>query len=121
MRIFDAISEFLNQAQARGRLSANTCRAYQNDLLGFASFLSETKGLSDMAGLSGGLKPSDIRSYLSSLYETHERTSISRRLSAIRSFLRFARMQGWIDKDVGGLVPTPKSRRPLPKFLKIEE
>lgn len=121
MRITEAISEFLNQAASQRKLSANTRRAYQNDLVHFSAFLKDFKKINDVSQLFRGLRPTEIRAYLASLYDSHERTSISRRLSAIRSFLRFLRAEGWIDRDVGGLVPTPKSRRALPRFLKPDE
>src|SRR5690606_20838496 len=54
-------------------------------------------------------------------HATHEKTSLCRKLSAIRGFLRFARGEGWIRRDVGALVAFPKTKKQLPNFLKVEE
>src|SRR6185312_15504492 len=61
------------------------------------------------------------RSYLSELYDSHEKSSLCRRLSAIRSFLKYLRLHGLTERDIGVLVPTPKTKKTLPEFLKIEE
>lgn len=74
-----------------------------------------------LAELSSDLKPLHLRSYLARLHASHERSSLSRRLSAIRSFLRYARQKNWISRDVGALVPAPKTRKSLPRFFGIEE
>lgn len=77
--------------------------------------------MNTLDALSERLEPSHLRSYLSELHDSHERSSICRRLSAIRSFLRFLRSREWLKRDVGRLVPTPKADKKLPRFLKIEE
>ncbi len=69
----------------------------------------------------GGVDASQVRSYLASLYEGHERSSICRRLSAIRTLLKYFKASGWTSRDVGKIVPSPKAEKKLPRFLKIEE
>jgi integrase/recombinase XerC len=115
----DVVEEFFGYLRAQRGASPHTLRAYENDL---AHWLEDLKArdIHTLRTLES-LEPLHVRSYLSHLYDTHERGSICRRLSAIRSFLRFLRHQGWLGRDIGVLVPTPKSNRPLPKFLKIEE
>ncbi len=120
MNLSAAMDAFLDTLKKKERASENTVRAYQIDLLHWQQAL-EKKGLSQVSSLGEGLEPLHLRSYLSGLYETHEKTSICRRLSAIRSFLKFLRTQGWIDRDVGRLIHMPKTQRDLPRFLKIEE
>ena len=48
-------------------------------------------------------------------------TSINRRLSALRSFYRFALARKLVDKDPVHGVTGPKKGRPLPQFLKENE
>lgn len=45
-------------------------------------------------------------------------TSVSRRLSAVRSFYRFALSHGYIDHDPAHAVHNPKTSRPLPQFVR---
>lgn len=91
------------------------------DLLHWTEHLAQAQAMSDTDELSQRLEAADLRSYLASLYDSHERSSLCRRLSAIRSFLKYLRVQGLVRRDVGILVPSPKAETKLPRFLKIEE
>ncbi len=120
LELNQALDRFLEHLQVHRRASAHTLRAYEQDLRHWLNDLGERE-IHGLAGLSSRLRPLHLRSYLATLFETHERTSLCRRLSAIRSFLRYLRAQEWISRDAGVLVPSPKAKKSLPKFLKIEE
>jgi integrase/recombinase XerC len=104
-----AATQFLGHLENQRRYSVHTLRAYQIDL---------DHWLKD---LGSKLKPQQVRSYLSTLFDSHQKSSLCRRLSAIRSFLKFLKSEGLINKDVGVLIPTPKMNKSLPRFFKIEE
>jgi len=55
------------------------------------------------------------------LLQSHQKSSIGRRLSAIRSFLKYARLRKWVPRDIGLWIPSPKISRSLPRYLRIEE
>lgn len=114
MTFLDAMDGFLEYCQTNKKMSPHTLRAYQNDLSGWIQAM-------DLKNLNETLEPAQIRHYLSKMYDSHERSSIARKLSAIRSFLRYLRLQGLIRRDVGALVPSPRTKRALPRFLKIEQ
>jgi integrase/recombinase XerC len=116
----DAVSSFLSHLESQRKLSTHTVRAYGVDLNAWEEDLKH-RGIISLTDLGQRLEPGDLRSFLTKFYDSHERTSICRRLSAIRSFLRFLRTQGWIDRDIGVLVPTPKAKRTLPRFLSVDE
>jgi integrase/recombinase XerC len=124
MTVGEAIGAFLNTlATARGA-SPETLRAYRADLEHWvaASTSGDPEGAdAPLAPWAAQIQAATIRTYLSGLYETHARSSISRRLSAIRSFLKYLRAQGQIDRDIGLLVPSPSVQRPLPRFVSPEE
>ncbi len=63
----------------------------------------------------------ELRAYLSSLYEKHAKSSIARRLAALRSFYRFLFRRGLVVSDIAGRVPLPKVDRRLPRHLSIAE
>jgi integrase/recombinase XerC len=98
----------------------HTLRAYEGDLEGWLKYL-EAEGIVDTSNLKGRLSPKLIRRYLHLNDGDWERATLSRRLSAFRSFLKFLRNRSMIDIDLGKLVPAPKVDLKLPRFLKVEE
>lgn len=121
MTLTQAIDRYLSHLATQRGCSPHTLRAYRHDIAHWQESLGPNAGDRRLAELGAALKPGDLRAYVAGLYDALERASICRRLAAIRSFLRYARTQGWIARDVGQLVPTPKSKNRLPRFLKIEE
>jgi integrase/recombinase XerC len=109
----DDLAAFLTYLKEQRNCSPHTLRAYETDLRHWMGSLADPD-LND-------LKPAELRRYLAGLYDTHERSSLCRRLAAIRSFLRFLRAQGKLKRNIAILVPTPKAKKKLPRFLKIEE
>jgi integrase/recombinase XerC len=116
-----ALRAFLEFLSVERNSSPHTIRAYEVDLCQWIQVLADKAQIITVSDLGREMTPMHLRSYLSDLYATHERSSLCRKLSAIRSFIKYLRRQGWIEKDVGVLVPTPKSQKSLPQFLKIEE
>lgn len=121
MTVEKALSAFLTELETQRRCSPHTVRAYGLDLRDWEADLREKRGISTVQELGRRLEPVHLRGYLSALHDTRERSSICRRLSAIRSFLKFLRKREWIARDVGVLVPSPKAPKKLPRFLKVEE
>ena len=121
MQVREAMTTYLRHLETQRRLSPHTLRAYTLDLTSWLDDLETRTEIREVSQLSAQLEPQYLRSYLGDLYSTHEKTSICRRLSAIRSFLKFLRKNHWVDRDIGVLVPTPKTKHSLPKFLKVEE
>ena len=119
-RLVDAIAKFMEVLEIQRKLSSHTLRAYQTDLAEWAGAMTEL-GFADLSTLDRDLKPIHLRSYLARKVSTHEKSSLCRKLSAIRSFLKHARRETWLSRDIGVLVPSPKIEKHLPKFLRIDE
>lgn len=117
----DAIASFLTYLQVHRQASPHTLRAYELDLGHWSGALRLRHAITRVSELGERLEAAHIRSYLAALHGSHERSSLCRRLAAIRSFLRFLRKRGAISRDVGVLVPSPRARGKLPRFLKVEE
>lgn len=112
-----AVDAYLEHLATRRNLSAHTLKAYREDLDHWlASFPSDR-----WESLQAEATPLQLRAYLAALNSTHARSSVCRRLSAIRGFLKHARTRDWIQREAASLVPTPKHVRPLPRFFSIEE
>ncbi len=116
-KLLDAYLEFL---RVQRNSSEHTLRAYQHDLSEWINVL-KNQGIVDVMALDQDLQPRHLRGYLASAGEGLERSTLSRRLSAIRGFLRYLRHQGLLRRDIGRLVPSPKADRKLPRFFRIEE
>ena len=117
--ITETIFKFLKHLTHRN-CSKHTLRAYKNDLTHWAANL-KSNHIENLADLDHKLQITHLRSYLAEIYPSAERSSICRRLSTIRSFLRYLRRMKWIRRDIGILVPSPRIQKQLPQFLKVEE
>ena len=49
------------------------------------------------------------------------RASVARKLSALRTFVRFLRREGWIDTDPSALAQAPKREHKVPAHLSMDE
>lgn len=64
------------------------------------------------------IKYTDIKSYLTHLYEKkYKSTTISRKISALRTFYAFLYDKNIVDKNVFEYITLPKKEKRLPKYL----
>jgi integrase/recombinase XerC len=120
LTVLDAVGLYLKYLEHERGNSLHTLRAYRNDLDFWVTALTHLK-IDTLTSLNHMLEPSTVRSLILPLYQTHQRSSISRRLSTFRTFLRFMKSKNWVVRDIGRVIPSPKSSRKLPNFLNIEE
>ena len=98
-------------------LSAHTVRAYIGDLESLLSHL-ETLNVNEIAQL----ELNHLRSWLANQQiKGGARTSLSRRITSIRLFTKWAVKNNYLAKDVGTTLATPKGHRVLPDVLEIDE
>src|SRR5690349_6369021 len=96
----EAISRFIEHLRSERRLSPETLRAYTGDLEQWRTALSDL-GFETLSALGEDLTATHIRSHLAKLHSTHEKSSLLRKLSSLRSFLRYFRRRGELARDVG--------------------
>lgn len=110
------INSFINYLRYERNYSNHTIINYQNDITAFISFLKERK-LSFKK-----LTYPEIRTYLMYLYEQeYSRTTVARKLSALRSFYLFLTREKIITSNPFLLVSTPKKKTKLPHFLYYDD
>jgi integrase/recombinase XerC len=98
-------------------LSSNTVRAYIGDLESLLAHL-ETLKVEEIAQL----ELNHLRSWLANQQiKGGARTSLSRRITSIRLFTKWAVKNNYLAKDVGTTLATPKGHRILPDVLEIDE
>lgn len=118
------VQRFLTALRARRNVSEHTLRAYQKDLAEFAAFWERRGG-----GAPASLSRPAVRAWLAELQTRLKagsasglsRASVNRKVSALRSFVRFLRESGGLEADPFLGVPLPKPERKLPRFLTAAE
>ena len=110
-------SAFERYLEAERNLSSHTIRAYLGDLDSFFDHLERL----DLIDLSA-LELSHIRSWLANQQvKGGARTTLSRRATSIRLFTKWATKKGYLTKDVGATLATPKGARTLPDVLTVAD
>ena len=112
------INEFLNYLKFERNRSDLTIKNYGEDLRTFEEFYGNLDSRLSWKSVDSDI----IRDWMESMMDKgNNATSINRRLSALRSFYRFALARKLVDKDPVHGVTGPKKGRPLPQFLKENE
>jgi integrase/recombinase XerD len=116
MEITPAIALFLTHVKVEKGLSINTVSAYQRDLAKFNVFAEKRKLILD------GVNRDNLVDFLAGLYrEKLESRTVARHLVTLRNFFRFAQVQELITTDPSLNLESPKIRRTLPGYLRLEE
>jgi integrase/recombinase XerD len=116
MEISATISSFVTHVKVEKGLSANTVEAYQRDLVKFEAFAKKRKLTLE------GVSRDDLVDFLAGLYrEKLESRTVARHLVTMRNFFRFAQIQDLITTDPTINLESPKIRRTLPGYLKLED
>jgi integrase/recombinase XerD len=116
MEISATISSFLTHVRVEKGLSTNTISAYRHDLAKFDEFAKKRK-LSLEA-----VSRDDLVDFLAALYRQKlESRTVARHLVTLRNFFRFAQILDLIPADPSINLESPKIRRSLPGYLRLEE
>jgi integrase/recombinase XerD len=116
MEIPAAISSFLTHVRVEKGLSSNTVSAYRRDLAKFNAFAQKRKLTLE------AISRDDLVDFLASLYRQKlESKSVARHLVSLRNLFRFAQIQELIPEDPSVNLESPKIRRSLPGYLRLEE
>jgi integrase/recombinase XerC len=113
----EAIEQFCRYLETERNVSVHTLSAYRSDLAQFADFLATQKELSAPEQVDH----LTIRQYLAQLHKGHAKSSIGRKLSAIRALFRYLLREGRLAKNPAELVGTPKKEKRLPFHLNIDQ
>jgi len=120
--MLEEIESFASALARASRAARNTVEAYRRDLTDLRGFLvdrgfaARADGTVDIAAIDADM----IRAYLADLMKTAKRTTVQRRLSAIKSFFRYREASFGVPSPARALR-SPKSERHLPTILQKEE
>jgi integrase/recombinase XerD len=116
MEIATAIAAFLTHVRVEKGLSPNTVSAYRRDLLKFEEFGKKKKLTVE------SVSRDDLVDFLASLYRQKlESRTVARNLVTMRNFFRFTLVQELRMEDPSLNLESPKIRRSLPGYLRLEE
>ena len=110
------LGHFLVFLDSERNCSRNTIEAYRRDLEEFGSFLNGIK--KDY----NEIEPKDVRRWLMLLGKKGlKRTTISRKLSSLRSLYKFLTRSGYVRSNPAEPITFPLRMRPLPKSITIDD
>jgi integrase/recombinase XerD len=116
MEISATIASFVMYVKVEKGLSVNTVAAYRRDLVKFEGFAKKRKLTLE------AVSRDDLVDFLASLYrEKLESRTVARHLVTLRNFFRFAQIQELIATDPSINLESPKIRRSLPGYLRLDE
>lgn len=112
------VNQFLAYLSYERNRSLATVSSYRKDLEAFQKFVQAQDSTLLWADVDADL----VRDWMAEMMNEGQRaTSINRRLSALRSFYRFALARNLVKSDPIQGVVGPKKDKPLPQFLKEKE
>jgi integrase/recombinase XerC len=114
-----AIQKYIEYMRSVRNSSPHTLVNYGNDLEQFVAFLTppgaQTPNL-------GRITHHMIREFVAHLHETGlEKSSIARKLAALRSFFKYCVREGRLNESPARLVATPKLPKRVPAVLSAED
>jgi integrase/recombinase XerC len=119
----ELIDQFLEHLRYERNVSAHTLRNYQSDLEQFLTHLAPPDqhnkrtlpAITDLDHLT-------IREWMASLHQQKKKkSSIARKLAALRTFFQFLVREGLLEQNPAKLVSTPRAEKKLPQHLSIED
>ena len=118
------LTQFLDHLRYERNVSAHTLRNYASDLEQFLDHIApaDAKTRKRTEPDISQIDHITIREWLSALHSDHKKkTSIARKLAALRTFFQFLVREGVLELNPAKLVATPRKEKKLPVHLSIED
>src|SRR5208282_366741 len=114
------IERYITYLRYERNASPHTIRNYHSDLLQFRDYLQG--GGPDAKVDVQSITALRIRGFLAFLFEREKKkTSIARKLAAVRAFFKFLAKEGVLAANSAATVSTPKLDKTLPRIMTEEE
>jgi len=118
------LAQFFEHLRYERNVSEHTLRNYASDL---AQFFDAIAPIDAQTGARADIDIKDIdhitiREWLSSLHAAQKKkTSVARKLAALRTFFQFLVREGMLEMNPAKLVATPRLEKKLPNHLSVED
>lgn len=115
------IAHFLDYIGIERKYSHRTVEAYRDDLRDFCRFMGWGDSATDEQ--IRGVGEDDVKGWMLFLLEEQKQSprSVKRKLSALRSFYKWALRQKKVRRDITARIIPPKADKPLPVFFRPAE
>jgi integrase/recombinase XerC len=118
----DLIERYTTFLRVEKNVSAHTLRNYISDVVQFLEFVETPQPRATARATAiGTIDHHRIHAFLSTLHRHHKKSSIGRKLSAIKSFFRFLLREDVVVRDPTLHIGSPKKDQPLPTHLTVDD
>jgi integrase/recombinase XerC len=119
----DLLKQYADHLRTERNVSPHTLRNYLSDLAQFNQFLRERELCLDSAGNvdARNVDIHVVRAFLAALTRDRKKSSVGRKLAALKGFFRYLIANKQIEKDPLLLIHSPKQEKPLPTFLSVDD
>jgi integrase/recombinase XerC len=98
-------------------MSPHTLRSYRLDLTQFLEFYAREQEDAELKQVTY----QDLRAFLATALQKNRKTTVARKLSALRTFFKYLLRLGVLTQNPAKLAPSPKLEKPLPHYLSVDE
>jgi len=116
------LEPFLTYLETEKGYSEHTIRAYRTDIEQFFNVVGRIlEKPTEKIDPDADIDMLVVRGYLARLHDDHRKSSIGRKIAAVRSFFRFLVKRDMVRNNPAEHVATPKAEKPIPVFLTVDE
>ena len=124
VRLAELIDSYIKALKTQKGYSEHTVRNYRSDLEQFLRFLKEKGGGEGTGEQEPAVESIDfvtIREYFGNLFSAARRTTVARKMSAVKSFFAFLEKRGLIRNNVAADLTAPRQEKYIPTYLPVDE
>ena len=114
----DHLKSFLAYLKLNRHVSPHTVRAYDSDVSQYLAFVAAERGKKMSELGPADLDMNSVRGHIVELNKAGKaRSSVARKLSGLRTFIKYLRREEVIDHDPAAMAVAPKRDQTIPTHL----
>jgi integrase/recombinase XerC len=124
LRLADLIDSYIKALKTQKGYSEHTVRNYRSDLDQFLAFLKQKAAGDGETEQEPDVESIDfpaIREYFGNLFSEAKRTTVARKISAVKSFFAFLEKRGLIRNNAAADLTAPRQEKYIPTYLPVDE
>ncbi len=111
------LEDFLRYLKVERQMSPHTLRNYRLDLTQFLEFYAQHRADAELKQITY----QDLRAFLATALQKNRKTTVARKLSALRTFFKYLQRAGVLTQNPAKLAHSPKLEKVLPHYLSVDE